>query len=127
MEISVGQYMVSKVWYVLYCCCDTGAGGCWVAFRAPGVYPAPPWWLWARFSCGLFPLCQGAFLCCLCSVLQRDAVAALMLLVRWRLGLSGSVCCFASIAPVRVGCFLPCWLLADLLVVFQRDTVVGHA
>ena len=27
MELAVGQCMVSTVWYLLYCWCDTGAGG----------------------------------------------------------------------------------------------------
>ena len=60
-----------------------------VVFRAPGVCPAPPLWLWALCSCCFFPWCQGV-VSCFCLVALR-AVGC-------------RVCCFVSNAPV--GCFL---------------------
>ena len=53
-----------------WCCSVVGvtpglavAAGGQVAFRAPGVCPAPPLWLWALCSCCFFPWCQGVVSC----------------------------------------------------------------
>ena len=39
------------------------AAGGQVAFRAPGVCPAPPLWLWALCSCCFVLWCQGVVSC----------------------------------------------------------------
>ena len=55
-ERSAGQ--CSTVRYVWYRWCDAGMGGRSrgrVAFRAPGVCPAPPLWLWAQCSLASLP------------------------------------------------------------------------
>ena len=63
----------------------------WVAFRAPGVCPAPPLWLWAQYCLASFPGVR----------VQSHAF------IRLHSGLFGAVSCFVSAAPVCVGCILP--------------------
>ena len=67
------------------------AAGGQVAFRAPGVCPAPPLRLWALRSCCFFPCCQGIVSCFYLVALRAV----------WC-----RVCCFVPTAPLRIGCFL---------------------
>ena len=86
--------MLSTIWYVLCCWCDTGAGGGWGPGCLPGSGGLP----------GASVEAAGAVLLLLHSlVLGCD----LILFNRLRLGLMGAVCCFVSVATVRVRCFLP--------------------
>ena len=75
------------------------AAGGQVAFRAPGVCPAPPLWLWALCSCCFVLWCQGVVSC-----FQLVALRAV----------GCRVCCFVSAAPVRVGCSLSLPVVWDL-------------
>ena len=82
-----------------WCCSVVGvtpglavAAGGQVAFRAPGVCPAPSLWLWALCACCLFPWCQGVVSCFYVVALRAVWCRE---------------CCFVSAAPVRVGCFSP--------------------
>ena len=94
MGLAAGQCMVWTVWCVLYCWCDTGAGGGWGSHFLSGARGLPH----------ASVVAVGTAILLLLSLVSE---CSLMLLVRLRLGLLGAVCCFVSATPVRVGCFLP--------------------
>ena len=93
MELVIGQCMVSRAWYILYCWGDTGRRrlGARLSFGHRG------------FAWRLL-VAVGAVLLLLLSLVSE---CSLMIFPRLRLGLLGAVCCFVSAAPLHVGCFLP--------------------
>ena len=81
-------------------CCIIGvtpglaaAAGGQVAFRAPGVCPAPPLWLWAQCSCYFFPWCQGVVSCFLFGCTEGCLVLCVALFAPLQCALGASCRC----------------------------------
>ena len=95
MVLAVWQQMVlTTVWYVFRCCCDTRAGG----GRGLGCLAG---------AGGLPGASMVAVRAVLFLRLFFMSGYSVMLFVRLRFGLLGAVCCFVSAAPLRVWCFVP--------------------